>query len=846
MKLEFHRKRLTCILCYKTHFLFLLMLVFVRIDGLSAQWMISGMVKDLQTEAPLSFANVYFKGTATGTRTNEKGYFELRLAKLPADSLSASLLGYTAVMKRIDRDKKVLVIDFELGRGVNMKQFVVNAGVNPALIILRKVIREKPVHNIRSLGDYSCNIYNKIELDIANFKKESIAGNRWLKPFAFLLNNIDSTSEDKPFLPVFLSETYSSFYRQRSSAKQKEVISAHHTSGINTNAVQEYLGGMYQQVNVYDNYIILFGKQFVSPVHDNGPFFYNYKLLDTQYILGKRYFRIEFTPKRPAELVFNGEMWVHDTSFAISRISLLAGKEANINFINRLSVVQEFTQQTGTVWFLSKDKMIADISPPGKKMPHLIGRRSLWYDSVFLNNPAIAGVVAGQAQDAVVETVLRQGGHVQQHWDSLRMDTLRKHERMLYTMMDTLKTIPLFRTYTNTVKFLATGKKEYGPLEIGPVYRMFSMNQLEGKRLRVDLATTSAFSQYLRFKGHLAYGINDEAFKGHISALWLLSRSPRSYLQATYLHELDNGVIQDKGKEEVGTDNIFIMLLRKPGIRQKFLLRDEKRLEYYKEWNSGFSVQFKGAQLHYYPFAPLPVIDIMKDGKQDAILSDAVSGSIKLQYAPGEHFVQGKFDRVLIGSKYPALTMEYETGVAGKGQYGRTFHKLSASITKKHLPLGMWGKLDFNVYAGKIWGTLPYYLLAVHPGNEIYYYNDHGFNMMNRFEFISDQYAGFSLEHNLGGGLFNYIPLIKKLKLRQFWNAKSVIGSLSAGNKMLNFNRGYMFRTLEQAPYVEVGTGVDNIFKFFRVDLVWRLTPPPLTQGSGKAFGLFGSFRLDF
>lgn len=808
--------------------------------------MISGMVKDLQTEEPLPFANVYFKGTATGTRTNENGHFELRFAELPADSLTASLLGYTAAMKRIDRNKKVLVIDFELGRGVNMKQFVVNAGVNPALIILRKVIREKPVHNMTSLGDYSCNIYNKIEVDIANFRKENITGNRWLKPFEFVLNNIDSTSDEKPFLPVFLSETYSSFYRQRSPAKQKEVISAHRTSGINTNTIQEYMGGMYQQVNVYDNYITLFDKQFVSPVHDNAPFFYNYKLLDTQYIRGKRCFRIGFVPKRPAELVFNGEIWVHDTSFAISRISLLADKEANINFISRLSVVQEFTQQTDSVWFLSKDKMIADINPPGKKMPHLIGRRSLWYDSIFFNNPAIASVIARQTQEAVVETALRPEEHIRKHWDSLRMEPLRKHEQMVYAMMDTLKTIPLFRTYTNTVKFLATGKKEYGPLEIGPVYRMFSMNQLEGKRLRVDLATTPVFNRYLRFKGHLAYGVDDVAFKGHISALWLLSRSPRSYLQATYLHELDNGVIQDKGKEEVGTDNIFVMLLRKPGIRQKFLLRDEKRLEYYKEWNGGFSVQLKGILQHYYPFAPLPVIDIMKDGIQDAILSDAVSGSIKLQYAPGEHFVQGKFDRLLISSKYPAFTMGYEIGVAGKGEYARAFHKLSASIYKNHLRLGMWGKLDFNVYAGKIWGTLPYYLLTVHPGNEIYYYSDHGFNMMNRFEFISDQYAGISLMHNLGGGLFNYIPLIKKLKLRQFWTAKSVMGSLSSGNKTLNFNRGYMFRTLEQAPYTEVGTGVDNIFKFFRIDLVWRLTPPPLTEESGQRFGVFGSFRLDF
>jgi len=138
-------------------------------------------------------------------------------------------------------------------------------------------------------------------------------------------------------------------------------------------------------------------------------------------------------------------------------------------------------------------------------------------------------------------------------------------------------------------------------------------------------------------------------------------------------------------------------------------------------------------------------------------------------------------------------------------------------------------------------------LLEVHPGNEYYYYNQFVFNMMNRYEFISDEYVGFNIEHSLGGGLFTYIPLLKKTKFRQFWTAKGIIGSLSDENKKLNLNKGYTFKTLENNPYIELGTGIENILKVFRVDFIWRVTPKPLpTEARQSYFGVFGSLRLTF
>ena len=138
--------------------------------------------------------------------------------------------------------------------------------------------------------------------------------------------------------------------------------------------------------------------------------------------------------------------------------------------------------------------------------------------------------------------------------------------------------------------------------------------------------------------------------------------------------------------------------------------------------------------------------------------------------------------------------------------------------------------------------------LDVAPGNEIYYYNKYAFNLMNRWEYLHDQYAGINFEHNIGNGLFRYIPLTRKLKFRQFWNAKVLWGSLSDANKALNNPTGssYQFSTLDGKTYMELGTGVDNIFKVFRLDFIWRVLPRPLPPEKVKRFGVFFSFRLAF
>ncbi len=221
--------------------------------------------------------------------------------------------------------------------------------------------------------------------------------------------------------------------------------------------------------------------------------------------------------------------------------------------------------------------------------------------------------------------------------------------------------------------------------------------------------------------------------------------------------------------------------------------------------------------------------------------------SLKLRYAFLEKFLESTFNRISLGSEYPIVEIKYTKGLSGVFKSSYDYSRISAGIShyKKTPPFG---SIYYNVFAGKTFGTLPYMLLDIAPGNEIYYYNKYAFNLMNRYEFVHDKYAGVNFEHNIGNGLFRFIPLLKKLKFRQFYSARALWGSLSDANTAYNTPSGspFPFQSLNGKTYLEVGTGVDNILKLFRIDFIWRLAPTPLPPVKSKRFGIFGSFRLAF
>lgn len=831
----------------KAHTWFILLALLPQIPSFSQQFLIKGHIKDALSDERVPFASISFIKSGAGKLSDSAGTFAFRVPEWPVnDTLLVTYVGYKdyklflspQLLQRADSTKTLeLVINLERGKLIN--EVVVRQKIDRGYLMWKRIVKHKPENDRYRFRNFSYEMYNKLELDLNRINKDKMKEMGLLKPFGFIFNNVD-TSEGPPFLPVYLTETISDFYYQKSPFKTREIIKGSKTEGVNNESVSRLLGGTDQNINLYANFIPVFDKQFIGPLSDNGDGYYKYKVLDTQIVNNQRLIHFTFTPKRKGESTFEGDGWVHDPSWAVQKITLYLSREANINFVDKLSLIQEYKQINDSTWFLTKDKFVVDIAPIGKTRFGVIGRKTSTYKDIKYNDPSIEDTIR---KNKVIQEVLFAKGAREQaddYWKNKRHENLSKNEKAVYDMIDTLQKMPLFHRYTNTINFIATGYKNIGNYQIGPWQNWIFNNQLEGLRLRWDLGTNRHFNKNLILHGYIAYGFKDKKFKYEADALYLFSRNPRSYIFAKYSKDIDYG---QQYLDEVSQDNIFALAIRKQGVPIKFLFTEEKRVDFFKEWRSGLSVTLSGTDKKFDPLLNLPSKDLFPNGSDDAMHS--FETSIKFRFAYLEKFLENTFFRTSLGSPYPIGEIKISKGMSGVLKSGYNYTKLSGGISD-FLKIPPYGSIYFNVFAGKTIGTLPYMLLDVAPGNEIYYYNRYAYNLMNRWEYIHDEYAGFNVEHNFGNGLFRFIPLTRKLKFRQFYTFKGLWGSLSDANKLYNNKPGYTFQSLDGKTYMEFGTGVDNIFKVFRLDFVWRLAPRPLPPEKSKRFGIFFSFRLAF
>jgi hypothetical protein len=811
---------------------------------------IVGTVKNEFTKELVPFASIHWKTAGFGTITDSVGFYKIRKSYHKIDTLIVSYIGFDDQFYTIDNTKNTDTLYLSLKTVKVTGEVVMKSKSNRGLRFWKNIVAHKVENNPYKYNNYAYELYSKLEIDLNNVNKNSFQNINLLKPFAFVLDNIDSVSDKSPFLPVFITETLSDVYRTSNPEKLREIIKAAQTHGIKNESILQFVGGVNQKINIYQDYINLLGKEFVSPISKNGDKFYNYKAADTQTVNGQKFFHLFFNPLKDGENTFNGECWIHGATWAIQKITINLSKTADVNFVNRMSIIQEFTQLENKQWIFSKDKVVLDVSPFKKDKFTFIARKTAQYKNIRMDAEEVEKeIVKNKIKEEVIvdENAIEKD---KQFWELNRHEALSKNEKQIFWMIDTLKQVPVFKRLTNTINFIVDGHKKFGAIEIGPWFKWVSYNQFEGLRTRFDLGTTDKFSPNLRLSGYLAYGFQDAKFKGKIGFNYRFPAKSGWTINANYINDLDNGRIK-YSEDESTQDNVFNQILRRKGIPQKFLGYQEVKTYITKEWPNRFSILASLARNKYTGFTPIANGTEFIE-KQDKVIN--TEALIRFRYAPGERKVTTHRKSVKIKSNQPVFELRLASGIKGTFDGENNYFKYYASISQK-FRIKRFGQLSYNVYAGQVYGdSLPFMLLELHPGNEFYTYNTNGFNLMNRFEYYSDKYVGIQVEHNIEKKLINLIPFLRKAKVRQFWNFKAVSGDMSMKNRI--FNRTdygeYQLRTLRGKTYIEVGTGFDNLFKFFRIDFIWRFNPEfntPLRSTLLQPiqnFGVFGSMKIQF
>jgi len=794
---------------------------------------ISGMVYDSQTREPLPFVNIKYKGGKPYTTTDVDGNFLLSTSA-PTDSLEISYIGYKTKRLAVKKNTaQVLNISLEPDQ-LTLGEVVILPGENPAHRILRKVIARKDENNKENLQAYEYEVYNKIEFDMNNIPP-SVKDKKLMKPIKFVFDYIDSTSiTEKPYLPLLLSESLSDFYWRRDPKFKKEIIKASKVSGMQEKSVSQFMGEMYQKVNIYDNNILVFGKQFPSPISDNGLSYYKYYLIDSVFVDSTRCYHLQFKPRRKQEFCFAGNMWIADTSFAVKRLEMSIPDDVNLNFIKTLNVIQEYIPVAAdtfipaskkdmlhTAWMISRDRLVVDFKyDEYRKKPRQVGfygRKTTSYKNIVVNKPRTPDFF-NRNDNVVVEDSANHKSDA--YWATARHDTLSRNEKLIYHIVDTVKSLPIYKAWYQWVYIFVTGYKQFGPVELGPYYKTYSFNSVEGNRFRVGGRTTDKFSTWQEINGYLAYGTLDKKIKWSGEFKSFLSKKPRQLVYFNYKDDLE---ILGQSSNAFTSDNIIATAFRRTPLNNMTSVQQYKT-KYELEPFQGFNMQFSLVNRIMSPRG-IQKYNYLGPANDTLSLTNIISSEAKarFRFAYDEKFIEYTFARTSTGTHYPVLTLEYTYGVKGvfKSDYG--YHKVALNIGDRFRTMPLLGYTDYIVEAGQIFGNVPYPLLELHGGNETVIYDPYAFNMMNYYEFGSDQYVTVQAFHHFDGFFLNHIPIMRKLKWREVVTAKAIIGDITKANRNILLFPGTL-SSLNKKPYYEVSAGIENIFKIFRVDALWRLS----------------------
>ncbi len=821
-------------------------------------YFLSGIVRDSVTLEPLPMASVAVEGQGKGTLTDENGIFQLTV-NTDDRAIVVSCLGYDKRVVPIKKNAYNLY-DVQMTPSTTMLAEVVvrkekySKKNNPAVEFARRLRDAGPLTAPERNPYYTYRKHSISSIGLNDFVNKD-EGSAAFKKFPFLWDHVDTSEvSGKPVLIVIAKEKVADEYWRADTRTRRELLEAIREEGIDEIADQASVTTMVddvlREIDIYDEDITLFQNKFVSPLSRIAPDFYKFYLTDTVEVDGERCVQLSFYPRNPSSMGFNGQIYVPvgDSTMFVKRVTMRQPRDINLNFIENVYISQQYERAPDGSRLKVSDDLVVELRLlPGT--PGVFMRRSVGYTGHTFDQPADMSVFDGLAQSVEADGARERN---EAYWEEARMAKVTDNEKRIDQLMGRLRDVKLYYWGEKVLKVLVMGYVRVGKnpkVEYGPVNTTVSHNWVEGWRFRVGGITTANLSRRLFARGYVAYGAKDHRWKYKGELEWSFvdkiahSREfPIHSLRFTSLYDVDQ-----LGTKYLYTnsDNFFLSLKRMPDRMVTY--HNVNKLEYTLELPNNFSVvgTLKNEIQRATPWVPF--VDGYGQSHSRYMLTSA---GVQLRYAPGEKFYQSRTNRVPINLDAPVFTLSHV--YAPGGWLGNDFAlNVTEMSVRKRFWLSAFGHVDAVVKGGHVWSRSPYLNLLIPNANVSYIIQPESFALMNPMEFVNDSYASWDVTYWANGAILNYIPVIKKLKWREVFGFRGLWGHLSHRNNPA-LNPGlYQFPTdatitnMTSRPYMEVSVGLDNIFKYLRVDYAWRLTytrPPYAIDRHGLRIALLFKF----
>ena len=827
--------------------LILLLLILAQAAGAQT---ITGVVVEESTGDTIPFPSVQYKKEKIATSGNAYGRFSIK--RLNGEKLTFSAVGYQELTILIGPNtpsemKITLKTDTKQLKGVTVKtkRSKYSRKNNPAVELMKRVIAAKKRTDLANHDYYQFNKYQKITFAINDIKPTELE-NEKLKKKKWLINQIETCPyNNKLILPLSVDETVTRNIYRKDPKTEKSIIMGQSSSGVNDlietgDILNNVLKDVFTDVDLYDDQIRLLQYPFTSPIGKDAISFYRFYIVDTVYVDRDKCFHLQFLPNNQQDFGFRGEIWIlADSTLHVKRCNLTLPKKSDVNFVDNLQIIQESPRLPEGDWALTTDDMFVEMSIAKFLTKAIVIRTTRMSDYAFDELPD--KLFKGKTK------VLHESNAMMRDeafWDKYRSVELTKSESSMDAFINNLSQQKAFKYIIFGVRafienFVETGSQNHpSKVDIGPINTMISSNFIDGVRTRISAQTTANLNPHWFLSGYYARGWDSHKnyYKGELTYSFNKKEYlPREFPKRTLTFTSTYDVCSPSDKfMHTDKDNVFTALKWTKVEKMMFYNRQQLSFEREEEWGFRTTISLKTEENEACGdlfFKPLSMV-----GMEDAMTGQGkfrtTEARIELRYAPGETFINTKQRRLPVNLDAPVFTLSHTTGIKGflGGDYDYNFTE--ASIYKR-LWLNSWGKIDILAKGGIQWNKVPFPLLIMPAANLSYIISDETFNLINNMEFLNDRYASLDISWDLNGKIFNRIPLLKKLKWREWLGIKCLWGTLTdknnptlaanAGDGMLmEFPEGSYIMDSKR-PYIELIAGIHNIFKIIHIQYVHRL-----------------------
>ncbi len=818
-------------------------LIFLRGTVYGQQAKISGTVTDAETGESIPNVHILFKGTTTGTVTDSIGRYGI-IRPENADTLRFTAIGYYPAERIISGPGQQFLAVRLKPETFDISEIEVAPDDGPVRRLLQKIKDNRNRNNPDQHQKYAYRKYSRWEYQINH------VGDKIINSRAFRNNQsvFKTDADSSRYLPLYFSEQLVFNEVQKNPLKQRSTVLADKTNGVgllDELQISGYTSALDMEVNYYNNNINLFTQNFISPIADNGWFYYRYFLADSTEVDGHKHYRVHFQPRRRGENTFKGYFITEDKFYSLVEVDGDLSSTNNINFLKSLRLKCEYAFVDDSLPFYKRNQIDAlfDVNPfesSDKEKKRL---------SVFFSQTAnIDQVRIGKGPEielstpkASYETIYLPDARNKdpQFWEQNRLEELSQKQKEVEQIIDSISQIRIINFTNKLARMTMTGYYDVGKFEIGPFYSFFNTNKVEDTHYFFGGRTSSEISEKMMFWGGLGYGTRNKRINGSAGMGYKFNTPFRRVLEVSY----DDKMIRHGENEKIlylyensttSTENNLVSQLLKHDELDEIFRERKASATYEHEWYPGLQHSLKASYTshfspEFYPF--------MRGDKAVGSAS-AFEVSLDTRLSKMEKYVDDGFLRIYMDTPYPIVHFTVGGGKIYYDDQSNWFGRLAA-VVKQQLYFGQ-SRFNYAVESGIYFGKLPYTMLDIPRGNETLGYYTYDFNMLNYLEFVHDKYLHVYLEHHLNGFFFRRVPLLKKTNLREVVSAKLMAGSVS--NRHQDIIAFPSVISSMQNPYIELGAGVENIFKMFRVEAVWRLNSNSVV--GAPSFGIRAMFKL--